>query len=139
MKHVTNKMRGAKMLRETFRYSVIADAVVSAVVAACRGKRSPNSIYTNSRSTALAAVMLIFKPKWVKIIVSVRSFFAKRSRKKSICCFAGALGCSRVLPDTFPVNFRIDLGWICDVLWKYEYNRILYNPTYYDIMRDWII
>ena len=34
----------------------VADAVVSAVVVACRGKRSPNSIYTNSRSTALAAV-----------------------------------------------------------------------------------
>ena len=36
----------------------VADAVVSAVVVACRGKRSPNSIYNNSRSTALAAVML---------------------------------------------------------------------------------
>ena len=59
MKHVTNKMRGAKMLRETFRYSVIADAVVSAVIVACRGKRSPNSIYNNSRSTAPTAAMLI--------------------------------------------------------------------------------
>ena len=38
---------------------VVADAVVSAVVVAGRGKRSPNSIYINSRSTALAAVMLI--------------------------------------------------------------------------------
>ena len=37
---------------------VVADAVVSAVVVAGRGKRSPNSIYINSRSTALAAVML---------------------------------------------------------------------------------
>ena len=37
----------------------VADAVVSAVVVACRGKRSPNSIYNNSRSTALAAVMLV--------------------------------------------------------------------------------
>ena len=34
----------------------LAVAVASAVVVACRGKRSPNSIYTNSRSTALAAV-----------------------------------------------------------------------------------
>ena len=40
---------------------VVADAVVSAVVVvvAGRGKRSPNSIYINSRSTALAAVMLL--------------------------------------------------------------------------------
>ena len=40
---------------------VVADAFVSAVVVACRGKRSPNYIYiyNNSRSTGLAAVMLV--------------------------------------------------------------------------------
>ena len=36
-----------------------ADAVVPAVVVACMGKRSPNSMFINSRSTALAAVMLL--------------------------------------------------------------------------------
>ena len=41
---------------------VVADAVVSAVVVAGRGKRCPNSIYIHSRSTALAAIMLTLIP-----------------------------------------------------------------------------
>ena len=44
-----------------------------------------------------------------------RPVFAKRSRKTSICCFVGALGCSRVPPDTFFVDFGADLGWIFDI------------------------
>ena len=36
----------------------------------------------------------------------------------SVCCLVGALGCSRVLPDTFFVDFRVDLGWIFDVFWE---------------------
>ena len=38
---------------------VAADAVVSAVVVAVRGKRLPNSIYHNSRSTALRLLLVI--------------------------------------------------------------------------------
>ena len=52
--------------------------------------------------------------KFVKIIGMVGPVFAKRSRKTSICCFVGALGCSRVPPDTFFVDFGADLGWIFD-------------------------
>ena len=40
-------------------FVVVAVAVVVAVFVGVWGKRSPNSIYINSRSTALAAVMLI--------------------------------------------------------------------------------
>ena len=50
----------------------------------------------------------------VKIIVPQRPFFAKSSDKKSIGCFVGALGCSRVSPDPFFVDFGLELGWIFD-------------------------
>ena len=40
-------------------FVVVAVAVVVAVFVGVWGKRSPNSIYINSRSTALAAIMLI--------------------------------------------------------------------------------
>ena len=39
-------------------FVVVAVAVVVAVLVGVWGKRSPNSVYINSRSTALAAVML---------------------------------------------------------------------------------
>ena len=41
-------------------FVVVAVAVAVVVVVAEGGKRFPHSIYTNSRSTALAAAMLIF-------------------------------------------------------------------------------
>ena len=40
-------------------FVVVAVAVAVVVVVAEGGKRFPHSIYTNSRSTALAAVMLM--------------------------------------------------------------------------------
>ena len=50
----------------------------------------------------------ILERKWVKIIVPVRSFFERKSDKTSTCCFQRALGCARVPPDTFFVDFGAD-------------------------------
>ena len=49
----------------------VAVAVVVAVFCGVWGKRSPNSIYINSRSTALAAVMLVIRVTMIIIVTII--------------------------------------------------------------------
>ena len=58
-------------------FVVVAVAVVVAVLVGVWGKRSPNSIYINSRSTALAAVMLT-------IIITIRRAIAQRRDRSAV-------------------------------------------------------